>query len=82
MPKSLFSSSSLSSGIWNQATQSEQLIKHPLHSGWKLIDNKFVIDWYDGQQLPSCLKDILNSNDITLESDDEENNDFGMDESD
>ena len=68
------------SGIWNQATQRE--IGDPETAGWKLHNEMYVINWFEGDQLPTSLQEILFTEDVIDESENEEDYDFGEDESD
>lgn len=57
----------LISSIWGNATLPTTSYFPPEENGWKLENNQFIINWYDGPETPRQIEDI------TIPEDDSEN---------
>ena len=45
--------------VWKRATLSDTVVLDPEEYGWKLQDGHYVINWYDGQQVPDDIYEKL-----------------------
>lgn len=58
--------------VWKRATLPDTVVLDPEEYGWKLQDGHYVINWYDGQQVPD---DIYENLENLVNHDDEEDED-------
>ena len=45
--------------VWKRATLPDTVVLDPEEYGWKLQDGHYVINWYDGQQVPDDIYEKL-----------------------
>ena len=45
--------------MWKNASVSNPSDLDPIDHGWLLKDNQYVINWYDGEQLPQSIANII-----------------------
>lgn len=45
--------------IWKNAYKKQPTALNPLDYGWIELDNKFVFKWFEGDQLPSFVSDLI-----------------------
>lgn len=47
------------SSIWKNATKTHPTFLEPVQYGWKFQDDGYTINWFEGDQIPQHLEDIL-----------------------
>ena len=47
------------SSIWKNAFHKEPTSLSPLEHGWKEQESSYVFKWFDGDQLPSSVSDLI-----------------------
>ena len=60
--------------IWKHALVNDIDVGDPLNNGWQLKDNRYMINWYDGQQVPENVCSHINQDFDEQPSDDIEYN--------
>jgi hypothetical protein len=48
--------------VWKRAKYQNPVIESPNGHGWKLSDNCFIVNWFEGDQLPESIVDLLVTN--------------------
>nr|XP_046481744.1 uncharacterized protein LOC124218890 isoform X1 [Neodiprion pinetum] len=60
------------SSIWKNAHANEPTSLNPLEYGWMEMENRYVFKWFEGDQLPCFVSDlILNPEESDLEDEDD-----------
>ncbi|XP_046594990.1 uncharacterized protein LOC124305088 isoform X2 [Neodiprion virginianus] len=58
--------------IWKNAHANEPTSLNPLEYGWMEMENRYVFKWFEGDQLPCFVSDlILNPEESDLEDEDD-----------
>lgn len=47
------------SNIWRNAHCKITTTLSPIENGWNLIDNSYEFDWFEGDQLPQLINDVV-----------------------
>jgi len=77
--------------LWKKAARQDpsSLCGQPCQHGWILVDGSYAIDWFDGDQMPRHISQILSEKESVIESEDDEDVEmshgellYGSDESD
>ena len=69
--------------LWKRAHLANPCILIPDEHGWTLEGSVYNMNWYNGEQLPQSVADILFLTDDSVEEDDEDDIDYSSsDESD
>ena len=57
--------------VWKNAQRPLPVTVSPVNNGWALDKGSYIINWYDGDQLPQNLSQLLGNNldDPDLEND-------------
>ena len=59
--------------LWRNATQPTPTASNPLENGWQLSDERsYEFTWYDGDQMPDKVPEILDVDDISLADESDE----------
>lgn len=45
--------------IWRNAHRKITTTLSPIDNGWKVIDNSYEFDWFEGDQLPQLINDVV-----------------------
>ena len=56
--------------LWKNAPTRNPSDLDPVEHGWTFKENKYVINWYDGEQLPQSIVSIIGTEGTGIPSDD------------